>query len=392
VAMFLNMPVSALAKPKITYITIGDVAAAKVDLPWIRGIAKIALQDINRYFEKEKLPYYIQVEYKDAKGSTATHLKMVQEFKSEGINLLLAGRWSSMARTSRDYIDANNMLMLSPSSTGAGLQIADDNLFRLCPSDGYLAPALAHVVDSSGIEYVIIIQRNDDWGKGLSDAFKNEYENNLQKTVLAQIQYKDTDTVSTYVAEAETYASNAIISYGASKVGVVLLAFNEATGILTTGVNNVNYPSLYGCKWFGADGTANSQFIINNAGEAAAHVGLYSIIGHENKGPSWDSVKSRYEAATGQIFTSYTAYEYDIFWIYALSAVKAGSNDPMAIKAVLPSVAGSYYGASGYCTLNSYGDRLNPGFDIWVYSSDVTHVNSNNVGYVDTFNIVTWFP
>ena len=119
-------------------------------------------------------------------------------------------------------------------------------------------------------------------------------------------------------------------------------------------------------------------------------MGLYSLRAKEIHGPNWSSVESRYEALTGQIFTSYTAYEYDIFWIYALSVAKVGSTNPMLIKSVLASVAKNYNGASGYCELNIYGDRLNPGFEIWGYTSAGGNVQAKLSGSVNTGNEVTW--
>ena len=376
--------------PRVTNVKIGDIVASSnpIDLLSAQAIAQIALEDINSYCTRLRIPYRFQVEIKVANGNTAIHLTKVQEFYSQGVRLLLAGRWSNQAKTSLSYINANKMLMLSPSATVPDLAIAGDNLFRLCPSDSYLGPALANTVWSKGVKHVIVIQRGDSWGDGLYSTFISEYTRLGGSLASEVIRYATTEVdFTTHLATAESQATEA-----GSEYGVVLLAFNEAATILNTLANNQNlYQKIYSCIWFGADGTANNQYIIDNAGAAAAHVGLYSLRAKEVHGPSWSSVESRYQAATGQIFNSYIAYEYDIFWVYALSVVKTGSTNTVAVKCVLPWVAARYNGASGYCKLNAYGDRLNPGFDIWSYVKIDGPVQASLSGSVDTNNVVKWY-
>jgi hypothetical protein len=64
--------------------------------------------------------------------------------------------------------------------------------------------------------------------------------------------------------------------------------------------------------------------------------------------------------------------------------------DPLAVKAVLPSVAAKYEGVSGPCVLNEYGDRVNPGYDIWGYISVDDQVQIKLYGWVNTENKVKW--
>jgi len=376
--------------PKVTNVKIGDIVASSdpKDLLSAQTIAQIALEDINSYCTRLRIPYRFQVEIKVANGNTAIHLTQAQEFYSQGVRLLLAGRWSSQAKTSLSYINANKMLMLSPSATVPDLAIAGDNLFRLCPSDVYLGPALANTVWGKGVKHVIVIQRGDSWGDGLSPAFISEYTR-LGGSLAGEVIRYATNEVdfTTKLATAEAQATAA-----GSEYGVVLLAFNEAATILNKLANNQNlYQKIYSCIWFGADGTANNQYIIDTAGAAAAHVGLYSLRAKEVHGPAWSSVESRYQLATGQIFNIYIAYEYDIFWVYALSVITAGSTNSAAVKCVLPWVAARYNGASGYCKLNTYGDRLNPGFDIWGYVKIDGSVQVKLSGFVDTNNVVKWY-
>jgi branched-chain amino acid transport system substrate-binding protein len=381
-SLIVVTPATACYEPRITKIKIGNISmSAATDLPGQQVLATIACKDINDYFASHRLPYRIEVEFKVA-GDKVSHLDRVKEFQSEGIRLLLAGRWSSAAQYSLSYINANNILMLSPSCTATNLAIQGDNLFRLCPDDSYLGTALAHAVKTR-VDKVVIIQRGDDWGNGVNAAFTSEYKA-LGGSVLGNFVY-DPNLPTPDYSSCINGALTAINGY--VNAGVVLFAYNEAVQILN--LANSNYPLILGHTWFGGDGTANSQYIVSNAGDLAALVGLYSVL-PGGKGPNWASVKSRYESATNNIFSTYTAYEYDIYWLYALSVAKVWSTNPSAVKWVLPSVAAKYNGASGYSILNKYGDRINPGFEIWGYSKVDITVQSIKVGSINTSNVVTW--
>ena len=58
------------------------------------------------------------------------------------------GRRRAVPRSS--YVNANKMLMISPSSTSPTSAIANDRFFRMCPADTATAPALADVIWSYG--------------------------------------------------------------------------------------------------------------------------------------------------------------------------------------------------------------------------------------------------
>ena len=394
-AYIVCAPTSVFAKkpsPPLITVTIGDIAASTEGLLSAQAIADIAVDDINNYFTILNEPYRLQVDVQDAQGRSDTHQTLVVDFnfRPEPVNLLLAGRWSAQAQMSLPYCDAFNMLMLSPSSTSTYfLSAPDDNLFRLCPSDAYQGVSLAHVVWSKGIEHVVLIQRSDAWGDGMFIHFTKEYAALGGSLTGKPVRYPaEGGDFTEYLDAAEDQVATAIDTYGASKVGVVLVAFNEASNILNLAKSD--YSHLYGCTWFGTDGTTRNQYIINEAGEAAAHVKLYGLLPKENHGPNWGSVASRYTEKTGQPLAIYQDNEYDIFWIYALSIEKAKSADPMAVKKVLPSIAANYQGISGYCGLNQYGDRLNPGFDIWGYIEGAPQFECE--GSVDVENNVTWLP
>lgn len=73
---------------------------------------------------------------------------------------------------------ANGMVMISPSATSPGLSTAEDNglFFRTAPSDAREGVVMTEVLLEEGVKSVALTYTNNDYGKGLADAFQSAYE------------------------------------------------------------------------------------------------------------------------------------------------------------------------------------------------------------------------
>jgi branched-chain amino acid transport system substrate-binding protein len=391
--MVMLLPIASPVAKAETTVKLGKIASDS-DSVWTNSVAaQLAVDDINAYMVSNGIPYQFTYEVKDAHGDAATHLAMVQEFDSEGVKFIDGGGWSSQATSSLQYCNDNGILLLSPSSTSPSLCIAGDNLFRLCPSDDSVAPALASMIKSYGYNYTVIIWRGDSWGDGIVNYFKPAYES-LGGTVVGDSSTRydawSSPDFSSILSIAEQQVKDAKKVYHTNSVGVLLLSFSESWEIVSL---LKNYPNLYGCKWFGSDGTAFNYALMDNAPEQGYNIRLYSLIANFPQGPLWQSASERYYGITGQEFTAYTAFDYDIYWVYALSIVQAGytpGGNSLDVKSVLPDVAAGFNGASGWCSLNEYGDRPSQGFNIFCYGTSNYYGVCIWCGNIDGNNAVYW--
>lgn len=73
---------------------------------------------------------------------------------------------------------ANGIVMVSPSATSPALSTAEDNglFFRTAPSDARQGTIMTNIIMDRGIKTVALTYTNNDYGKGLADAFQSEYE------------------------------------------------------------------------------------------------------------------------------------------------------------------------------------------------------------------------
>ncbi|MCP5085836.1 MAG: ABC transporter substrate-binding protein [Rhodobacteraceae bacterium] len=73
---------------------------------------------------------------------------------------------------------ANGMVMISPSATSPALSTVEDNglFFRTSPSDARQGAVMSDIVMSRGFKSVALTYTNNDYGKGLADAFQSSFE------------------------------------------------------------------------------------------------------------------------------------------------------------------------------------------------------------------------
>jgi len=72
----------------------------------------------------------------------------------------------------------NGVVMISPSATSPALTTAEDNglFFRTAPTDARQGQILADMVSERGVTEIALTYTNNDYGKGLADAFQENFE------------------------------------------------------------------------------------------------------------------------------------------------------------------------------------------------------------------------
>lgn len=352
-----------------TTIQLGSIAASdtnlEVEKPWHEQTIQT---DMNAYCKALGYDVTYQWLVDNAGGQDNTHLEKVQGFRSMGVTCFQGGGWSSQAQASLSYINTNHMLMWSYSSTSPTLSIADDRLYRACPSDAALVPALVNVMWNYGIKDVILFQRGDSWGDGIINLFVPAWTAKGGSIAGDKVRYDTAATdFSNYLQVANTAAAAAIAKDGGpAKVGILLLSFDEAPVIISQAKD---YSSFYDCTPFGGDGTAVSIRIMDDAGPQAIHMKIFSLMASSPVSTKFNTLKAEYQNLTKQAFTAYTGYEYDIGFIFMGTQLQAQSAQADDITPLQTPWCYNMYGSTGWLQLNQYGDRAPPPFDIWYYST-----------------------
>jgi ABC-type branched-subunit amino acid transport system substrate-binding protein len=234
-----------------------------------------------------------------------------------------------------------------------------------------------------------LIQRGDSWGDGIRNIFEPAWTAKGGRILGNILRYPAEYTDFTnFLSAANMLISNAKNRYPPNTVGGVLLAFDEASVIITQAQN---YPAIYSTKWFGTDSTAKSLHILEQASIGAEQMKIFSLLSSVPSNQLYSSLESRYTALTNYPLSVYGAYLYDTAMVIMRAMLQADSIIADDIVDLLPTTCNNYWGASGACTLNEADDRVPPPFDIWGYGYVNENVAFVKYGSADPVTgLVTW--
>lgn len=107
----------------------------------------------------------------DAAAATAAAERLIT---ADGVKALMGADCSGVTGAILANVALpNGVAMISPSATSPGLSTAEDNglFFRTAPSDARQGVVMTEVLMDRGVTTVALTYTNNDYGKGLADAF-----------------------------------------------------------------------------------------------------------------------------------------------------------------------------------------------------------------------------
>jgi ABC-type branched-subunit amino acid transport system substrate-binding protein len=231
---------------------------------------------------------------------------------SSGVTIAVAGSVTSGAG-----IPQVSSASTSPEITG----LADkDFLFRTVPTDAVQGVALAQVAAEKGLKSAAIVYVNNDYGKGLADAFAGAFKGK----VTASIAFEEKQ--ASYRGELQQAAKS-------GPEALLLIAYPE------DGIPIVKQALEGGFfkKFVFTDGMKAPELI---EAIGAQHLNGSYATAPQAAGEGADLFKKSYEAKFGELPPKpFIDSAYDATILVALAAVKAGSDDPKAIRDALRLVA-----------------------------------------------------
>jgi branched-chain amino acid transport system substrate-binding protein len=371
------------------FVYIGITITNDADFFHTNNIALLAKTDINSYCTENQIPMWFDFILKNNKGDIDIALQNLVEFNQAGINLVNGHGWSNQCGYSLQYINENNMILFSHSSTSPSLA-NPDNLFRLTTNDFVQGKVLVDLYELHQKKAVIILYIDDIWGFRLADVIRTKCnERGIEVLSFTPYNLSNVDWAQTL---ADMEAILASTTYKMDEIGFEIISFSEAVQALQC-LSEGDYPLLRGVDWYGSDGTAMSDDIANNVFDIASQVKLYSTM----VAPIWDDPKftsfsDRYRSLFNAGPGFYAAAQYDILRILADYVILEGTTATDAIKPHLETLTG-YNGVSGISTLDENGDRIGANYDIWGYGYDGNNYGSVRFGYYDlATDTITMFP
>ena len=340
---------------------------------------RLAVDDVNNQFAKAGLPTRVGLIIEDTKTDPAVAVEKLEDLASKGIRVVIGPSTSAAVAAVKEYADKNDILIVSSSSTAPSLAIPNDNVIRFVPDDTHQAEILAKQMWDEGKRVVIPIWRTDVFGNNLQSALKESFES-LGGKMLDGVGYDppvgnfaaSLHRINFIVWEQElrsltSKVNDAVKQYGADKVGVYIVAYDEIVPIL---IQANRHQELQSVSWYGSDGSAQLEGLIKNveAAEFAVKTNFLNPIYGLDATDSFKKLETRIVEEIDRVPTSYAQVTYDEFWVAALT-LKDGSalqqDDIGSLREAFINTANSYVGVTGRTELNDAGDRKYGAYDFW---------------------------
>ena len=216
--------------------------------------------------------------------------------------------------------------MVSPASTAPAVTELDDNdlVFRTVPSDAFQGEMLAKLLLDKGIQEVAVTYVNNDYGRGLADAFVAGYENG-GGMVLENLAHEDNR--ADYRSELGSLAAT-----GAQTL--VVLAYADTSG--QTVVRQA-YESGMFTQYVGADGMVGDSLV-----EAIGADVLDGMIATRPGSPDLPGTEIFTELANNADIDPtavFAAQAYDAAFLLGLAIQQNGSAEREGVSEALRSVS-----------------------------------------------------
>ena len=353
-----------------TLSSFGESAEASLNL---------AVDDVNNQLANSGSSSRVGLVIEDTKTDPNVAREKLMDLASKGIRMVIGPATSANVAAVKEYADENGILIVSSSSTAPSLAIPNDNVFRFVPDDTHQAEALAKQMWDEGTRVVIPIWRTDVFGNNLQSLLKEKFEK-LGGKVLEGVGYDppvgnfaaSLHRINFIVWEQELKAltskvNDAVKQYGADKVGVYIVAFDEIVPIM---IQANRHQVLQSVRWYGSDGSVQHEGLIKNieAAEFAVKTNFLSPIYGVEASDSFKELEARIVEEIGRVPRSYAEVIYDEFWVAALTLSNYNGtqqDDIGSLREAFINTTNSYIGVTGRTELNDAGDKKYGSYDFW---------------------------
>lgn len=329
-----------------------------------RASSLLAVSDFNDYLAEKGQTWQLNGIVEDTQTNPVIALEKVTSIHAKGANVIVGPASSANLRNLMGYAEANDILLISYSSTAPSLAIPGDNVFRTAPDDNNQGPVISNLLVSRGIEVIVPVWRGDAWGDGIQEATAKAFAD-AGGMVDDGIRYNpESPEFSTSVSLLADKVQSYVDEYGQDKVGVVLMSFAESLQFMQSAAT---YDILDEVMWFGTDGNTNEQSIVEDpiGLEFAQTVNFTTVQFAAMDTPAKNRVTEHIMSEFGRTPNVYAYGAYDAVWIAGLAMEAAQSSATPDIREQMLTVAESHVGAVGSTKLNEAGDLASTAYAIW---------------------------
>ena len=291
----------------------------------------------------------------DAGAATTAAERLVT---SDGVAALMGADCSGVTGAILSNVALpNGIVMISPSATSPGLSTAEDNglFFRTAPSDARQGVIITEILQDRGVSSVAVTYTNNDYGKGLADAFQAAFEE-AGGTVTISAAHEDGK--ADYSAEV-----GALASAGGEVLVVAGYVDQGGSGVVRSALDAGAFDTFYF-----PDGMVGAKLNETFGAELNGSYGAYP--GTDSAGAA--TFVEMAEAAGFDGTSAFAPESYDAAALIMLAMQAAGSADSAAFKDHVMDVAN----APG---TEIFPGELAKGLELLAAGEDIDYVGASAV-------------
>ncbi len=314
--------------------------------------------------------YDVQLVFADNGSSTDKAPSAASQLVSEGVSLVLGSYGSGISMAGGPKFEEANMAAIGVTCTNPNVTAGNDYYFRICFLDNFQADVLANfAMDKFEAKVAYCLGENgNEYDQGLIAFFTQVFEAAGGKVIADSFPTNNSD-FNSYLNKAKSEGADVIFTPVSIAYATQIIQQASSLGIEAPILGS---DTLDDNMVLAAVKGTNIQLYVSTfyqeGGSAAFDEGIKNYINTNSEALDANGGNDTIAAVS--------AMGYDAYYV-ALEAIKAaGSVDPAAIKAVLPSV--TYVGVSGAIAFDAQGDAVRD--TAYIKTSD----NANGVWKLET--------
>ena len=283
----------------------------------------------------------VQVLYQDNQGEAKTAVSALQKLIQDGIFIVIDDAMSSITLSMVPVAKAKKIIIISTGATNPQLSGISPYFFRIWNSDAEEAIFMARYCLKEKINQILILYVNNDYGKGLADAFSREFTKEGGRIVEKLDFDENSRDFKSIVTRIKSYSPQYIY----------LIGYAAQTGIIVKQVRELGIMA----KIIGTVAMEDSKFL-QLAGKSAE--GVIYPFPKEPTGEAYREFKELFKKKYNKEpeILSDVGYDAANLSIYAISK---GARNADEVRKIFLQMT-NYEGASGIIKFDENGDVHKP--------------------------------
>jgi len=309
----------------------------------VRKGLELALEEVNTEDGLESGGKVILV-YKDDATIPERGKQVTQELiETDGVQLIIGAVSSRVTLAIAPLCESEEVLLMSPSSSSPDISQAGDYVYRNYPSDIREGTSMAKFAKDLGLERIVIIAMDDEFGRGLRNVFTQQYESRF-RSVVGSFDFLEgqSDKFPDVVSQTKELAPD----------GIYVVAYENDLALLLQQLNEAEVDSVV------MTSSAVTPNVVQLAGESAANL-VYpqSTFELDSQDTAVAHFVSAYRRKYNEDPDIYAAHGYDALKLLVHAMNRGGGSRPGDVRIGLNGIH-DYEGAAGLTTFDKNGDVI----------------------------------